>query len=114
MMRYAQSGHKSRTAEIDDKRLCCEVIMDAVENGHLPEGAFTAPLDIAGLWSANLARVGTLLRSLRTKKKKGKNKYRRHMFSNIDTDYVDERIRRFQDCLGRFHGMRSKRDEADP
>lgn len=95
--------------EIQDSRLCCEAMIDAIENGHLPEKA--PGLDLAGLWSAGMARIHAFFQPSR-KKREGKTDYRRHMFPSITTDYVDERILRFQRCLGRFQGMRSKRIAA--
>ncbi|MBC8095337.1 MAG: hypothetical protein H7Y43_05965 [Akkermansiaceae bacterium] len=96
--------------EFEDGRLCGEVMLDFLERGHLPElpeNNRASIFDVGGMWDTGSLYVDKLRRILLPEKKR-KREYSRHKFPDIGTSYVDERIRRFQNCLGRFHGLKSR------
>jgi len=96
--------------EMSADRLCGEAVLDAVQNTvPAPRNVCTryAIVDFNGIWDAILAPIRGFRKSMRSDRGR-RRADALNKFPNLGTDYIDARIKRFQDCLGRFHGMRSR------
>ncbi|MBC8095333.1 MAG: hypothetical protein H7Y43_05945 [Akkermansiaceae bacterium] len=101
--RQILNGH----IEIEDTRLCGEAILDAVNGSGPYRQSRPWFSDLHGAWREGLTFIRKFRKSFHTDKTR-KRADNRNKFPDFGTDYVDARIKRFQDCLDRFHGMRSR------
>jgi hypothetical protein len=91
-------------------RLSCDRILDALEE-HKARLAPSTGANWRSWWQAYARlRRRDLSRAVRTRLKwhASSKIYTAHKFPDIDTAEVNARIARFQDTLGRFHGLRAR------
>ena len=100
----------ARHIAIDGASLCCDAILDAIEDRGI--GRIERPPAPLGVWLPIAARYQKIRfdqwRKRFSSKGRARAAYRAHKFPGLTTEIADERIARFRSALHRFEGMRAR------